>query len=102
MEYKKILATYYAKYTTYWQFEAAHAIHTTMCLSIKDFYCRRVPLFLAQKDHGISLLEEIAEVFQREYTMPSAELEKQKAELFDYIKKELSWMTSFNLEPLKS
>ncbi len=102
MEYRNILASYYGKYTTYWQFEAAHAIHSTMCLSIKDFYCRRVPLFLAQKDHGVSLLEEIAEVFQREYAMSAAELEKQKTELFDYIKHELSWMRSFNLEPLKS
>ncbi|MBC7457161.1 MAG: glycerol-3-phosphate dehydrogenase/oxidase [Bdellovibrionaceae bacterium] len=102
MEYKNILAAYYAKYTTYWQFEAAHAIQTTMCLSIKDFYCRRVPLFLSQKDHGVSLLNEIAEVFQREYTLPTVEIEKQKNELYDYIKKELSWMTSFNLDPLKS
>ncbi len=102
MEYKNILSTYYGKYATYWQFEAAHAIHSTMCLSIVDFYCRRVPLFLSQKDHGLSLLNEISDVFKKELSLSSDEVEKQKTELYDHIKKELSWMTSFNLEPLKS
>jgi glycerol-3-phosphate dehydrogenase len=101
MEYKNILASYYSKYTTYWQFEAAHAIHTTMCLSITDFYSRRVPLFLSQKDHGVSLLNEIAVVFQKEYGLTTNEVEAQKNELLTYIKKELSWMSSFNLDPLK-
>jgi glycerol-3-phosphate dehydrogenase len=97
MEYKNILASYYGKYTTYWQYEAAHAIYSTMCLSILDFYCRRVPLFLSLKDHGISLLPEIAEVFQREYALSPREVEKQKTELLDYITKELSWMKAFGL-----
>ena len=100
MEYKNILASYSSKYTTYWQFEAAHAIHNTMCLSIEDFYVRRVPLFLSQKDHGISLLNEIAVVFQKEYGLSVSEVEAQKTELLDYIKKELSWMSRFNLDPL--
>ncbi len=101
LEYHQIIQAY-PEYTNYWQLEAAHAIHTTMCLNICDFYTRRVPLFLSQKDHGLSLLNEISEVFQKELKLSATALELQKKELIDHIKSELSWMTSFNLEPFKS
>ena len=54
-------------------------------------------LFLSHKDHGVSLLNEIAAVFQKEYGLSANEIETQKTELLDYIKKELSWMKDFGL-----
>jgi glycerol-3-phosphate dehydrogenase len=95
-EYKVILEKF-SQYTTYWQYEACQAIHTTMCLSLTDFYCRRVPLFLSKTDHGLSLLNEIGEVFQLELELSSDELQKQKDDLMNYIKNELSWRKSFGL-----
>lgn len=99
MEYQQILKKF-PQYETYWQLEAAQAIHTTMCLSLTDFYCRRVPLFLSRADHGFSFLDEIAFVFQTEFDLKSAEIEKQKEDLLNHMRKELSWRKSFNLESL--
>ena len=47
---------------TYWQLEAHQAIYSTMCLTLVDFFTRRVPLMLSHKDHGLELLAEISEV----------------------------------------
>lgn len=89
-EYKQIRQNF-SRYTNYWQLEAAQSIHHTMCMNLIDFFHRRVPLFLAYKDHGLSLLNEIATVFQQEMNLSSEEVEKQKADLQNHIKKELSW-----------
>jgi glycerol-3-phosphate dehydrogenase len=99
MEYKTILEKF-SQYHSYWQYEACQAIHTTMCLSLVDFYSRRVPLFLSQADHGLSLLNEISEVFQLELELSESEIQKQKDDLLHYMSKELSWRKSFNLETL--
>ncbi len=79
---------------TYWQLEAYHAINSTMCLTLTDFYSRRTPLMLAYKDHGISYLEEIAQVFKKELILTTNEIEKQKSDLTNYIQSELAWKTS--------
>lgn len=76
---------------SYWQIEAYQAIYTTMCLNLVDFYSRRVPLMLAERDHGLSSLEEIAEVFQSELNWTEQETIAQKNNLLDYIDNELSW-----------
>lgn len=96
----KVIRNNFTKYQNYWQLEACQAIHTTMCMSLTDFYCRRVPLFLSQKDQGLSLLNEIADVFKAELNLTTIEIEQQKNDLLNYIKKEFAWRKSFNLESL--
>ena len=80
---------------SYWQIEAMQAIHQTMCMNLLDFYTRRTPLMLSQRDHGISLMDEVAQIFKRELILTNAEVEAQKIELLNYIKKELNWIASF-------
>jgi glycerol-3-phosphate dehydrogenase len=64
-----------------------------MCLNLTDFYTRRVPLMLAEKDHGLSILETISKVFKQELNLTEAQIEKQKQNLINHIKTELSWRT---------
>lgn len=74
-----------------WQLEALHALETTMCHHLVDFYTRRSPLFLAQKDHGLGLLPQIAEVFREHYNWSD---EKEKSELqalHSFVERELHW-----------
>ena len=79
-----------------WQLEAYQAIYHTMCLSLIDFYSRRVPLVLAYEDHGLHLLDAIAAVFQKELSWSNQETENQKLTLINYIDSELSWRKSFS------
>lgn len=69
---------------TYWQLEAIHAIESTMCLNLIDFFSRRVPLFLAEKDHGHSKIQEVSQVFAAKLNWSPAhqqlEIEKLLAE----------------------
>lgn len=74
-----------------WQLEAYQAIYKTMCFHLVDFYSLRVPLVLAYEDHGLSLLNEISEVFKTELHWSSQEEEKQKENVKKYIEKELQW-----------
>lgn len=85
----------YGSDLSYWQLEALQAIHTTMCLNLVDFYSRRVPLVLAYRDHGLSLLEEIAAVFQQQLQWTEQEARQQKLSLKNYIDDELSWRKNF-------
>ena len=78
-----------------WCLEAYQAIHTTMCLNLIDFYTRRVPLFLAEKDHGLKFLDEVAEVFKTQLNLSDEAISKQKQDLKDYIATELNWKKSF-------
>lgn len=86
----------YGSEKTYWQLEAFQAIHTTMCLTLVDFFTRRVPLMLSHQDHGLELLPEISEVFSTELNWTPAELANQQQAFRNYIEKELSWRKSFN------
>lgn len=76
---------------SYWQLEAAQAIENTMCLHLVDFWTRRVPLFLAEKDHGLSVLEDVAAVFAERLGWSSNQLANEKKSIHDYISKELAW-----------
>lgn len=75
----QIFARYPESQKSVWALEAEHAIDHTMCLQLTDFYSRRVPLFLGEKDHGHSLLPILLEVFARRlhWTPERAEQEKQ-------------------------
>lgn len=78
-----------------WETEAYQAIHTTMCLSLIDFYTRRVPLVLAYEDHGLGLVDSIGKIFKQELKWSDQELENQKSTLVSYIDSELSWRKNF-------
>ncbi|MBI2339003.1 MAG: glycerol-3-phosphate dehydrogenase/oxidase [Deltaproteobacteria bacterium] len=43
-----------------------HAIKTGMVLHLEDFYLRRVPLFLARRDHGLPWAETLSHVWAEE------------------------------------
>lgn len=89
-EAEQILARYDSRWTL-WQMEAAQAIDTTMCLNLVDFYSRRVPLFLADPAHGLTVLGEVAAVFQHMLRWTDAQTEEQKRALHEYIRRELAW-----------
>jgi glycerol-3-phosphate dehydrogenase len=94
LEAAEILHRYSPDYT-YWQLEAAQAIDHTLCLNLVDFYARRVPLFLAQPNHGIPQLESICEVFREKLSWSDSEIQKQKQLLQSYMEKELAWKSAF-------
>lgn len=74
-----------------WAIEAHQAIHHTMCMNLTDFYSRRVPLMLAEVDHGLSQLNEIADVFEVELGLNKSQINDQKLALQNYINEELGW-----------
>ena len=75
----------------FWCLEAYHAIHSTMCLNLRDFYLRRVPLFLAEADHGRRFLDDIAEVFKAELALSDSEIKSQMDDLEGHLKHEMAW-----------
>lgn len=74
---------------SYIQLEAKIAIEKTMCLHIKDFFVRRVPLYLAQTDHGLSFLDDVAEVFRVMLNWSDAQVEREKQAYRDFLKENL-------------
>lgn len=92
----KVILDKYGYTDNIWSLEAYQAIHTTMCLNLIDFYTRRVPLFLAQKNHGLEFLEDVAEVFRTELHLSNEAIEKQKQDLKNYISAELKWKSFFS------
>lgn len=74
-----------------WVLEARHAIKNTMCLSLRDFYFRRSPLFLSFKDHGHEFIDAIGKCFQDEFGWSDSDLEDQKRNLFKQEDFDLSW-----------
>jgi len=89
-EYKVILDKYGVT-DDVWVIEAYQAIHTTMCLNLIDFYRRRVPLFLAEKDHGMQFFDQIANVFKETYNWSEQTLNDEKNKLIKFIHDELNW-----------
>lgn len=90
MEAAEILHFYPAHYN-YWQLEAAQAIDHTLCLNLVDFYARRVPLFLADPQHGMPQLESICQVFREKLSWSDSEVQKQKEALRLHMERELAW-----------
>lgn len=78
-------------WTSVWKMEARHSIEQTMCGSIKDFYLRRSPLFLANKDHGFQYLDAIGQVFRETLGITDEEKSHQIAELRQHLEKEMGW-----------
>lgn len=94
MEAAEILSENPSQYT-YWQLEAAQAIDHTMCLSMRDFYARRVPLFLAHRSHGVPFLDEIGEVFQAKLGWSEEHLRDERHQLTEYMAHEIEWKKHF-------
>lgn len=74
-----------------WIIEAYQAIHHTMCLNLTDFYSRRVPLVLAEVDHGLRFINEIAQIFEQELKLTPSEINQQKIDLQNYLEREFNW-----------
>ncbi|XGC81027.1 FAD-dependent oxidoreductase [Bdellovibrio bacteriovorus] len=94
MEGEEILNKYSSSYS-YLQLEAAQAIDSTMCLHLTDFYARRVPLFLADRNHGLHSLDEIGAVFQEKLGWNEARLKEEQQHLSEYMAKEIEWKRHF-------
>lgn len=82
---------------TLWTAEAHHAIHQTMCLNLIDFYVRRSPLFLARRDHGLSLIALVSRMFAREIGWSDSKRQQEAAAVQAYIRKELAWKQAFGI-----
>ena len=80
---------------TYWQLEAAQAIDTTMCLHMRDFYARRVHLFLADRNHGVKHIDEIGKVFQEKMGWNDKRLHDEIHMLTEYMAHEVDWKKQF-------
>ncbi len=74
-----------------WQLEALHAIHSTMCLHLLDFYLRRSPLFLARQDHGFLFLDEIAQLFQHELGWSDQQRLQEVEAVRQHLQYEMGW-----------
>ena len=92
-----VITETFGKNYSIWQLEAYQAIYKTMCLNLVDFYTRRVPLMLAYQDHGLSLVDQIADVFKSELQWTLEEKNKNIQDLRNYISEELAWRKDFKL-----
>lgn len=94
LEGAEILNKYPADWS-YWQLEAAQAIDMTMCLHLRDFYARRVPLFLADRNHGVKYMEEVGRVFQDKLGWSDARLKEEMHALTEHMAREVEWKKHF-------
>ncbi len=78
-------------YFSYWQLEAEQAIQNTMCLHIEDFYRRRVPLYLADQQHGQQSLATVCEIFASDMNWDQNKIEIEKKKYLDFIRHDLDW-----------
>lgn len=93
-EAAEILNKYPSQYT-YWQLEAAQAIDSTMCMHMADFYSRRVPLFLGDRNHGVQFIDDIGHVFQDKLGWSDERLKQEKHQLTHYMGDEVEWKKHF-------
>lgn len=81
----------YGNKTSYVELEALHAIENTMCTSVVDFYTRRSPLVLSKMDHGLSYLDQVAQIFAREMDWSEDQTRLEKEKVLAHIDRELGW-----------
>lgn len=91
LESLQIVDSYFQSGKSIWELEAAFAIENTCCGRLIDFYLRRVPLFLSQRDHGYELLEKISHTFAEKLGWSESERAKQIQSIKDFEKFEMSW-----------
>ena len=80
---------------TYIQFEALYAIRFGFCISLRDFYFRRVPLVLAHADYGWIYLSELHELWKQELGLEEHQWLGQVKELQYLIEQEMAWKNNF-------
>lgn len=73
------------------EIELLHAINETMCLNLQDFYFRRVPIFLAKPDHGLSFVEPLSRLMGGALGWSEEKRLDQVNALQKHIRHELSW-----------
>lgn len=78
----------------YFQLEAAHAIQNTRCLTILDFYTRRVPMILSMKDHGIAQFNNVAKIFEQLLGWDEKRISQEKLALENHLQRELGWKSN--------
>ncbi len=91
MEAEEILKFGKLNKLSMWEVELHHAVRNTMCLHLVDFFTRRTPLFLAEKNHGIELAEILALHMQNELNWSESQRNDEKNKLVDHIRHELAW-----------
>ncbi len=74
-----------------WILEAHHAIDNEMCFHLIDFYLRRTPLFLTNRDNGLSHLEEVSRVFAEKLGWSIPEVKEEQAKIHEHIAHEMGW-----------
>lgn len=99
MEAYQMIA-FYGNDLTSLEIEACHSIEKGLCFNLVDFFTRRTHEMLAEKDHGLSQLEVIADLFQEKIGWTEEQKQQQIEEYRSYIKAELAWRKSFNFEAL--
>ncbi len=93
-EAKAILENYRARTSgvhRLWQFEAEHAIDSTMCFHLRDFVLRRSPLFLSRPDHGFLFLDDIAQLFQKELGWSDNKRLEETEAVRQHLDREMGW-----------
>ena len=63
-----------------------------MCFNLVDFYTRRYPFFLSERNHGMEWLDVLGLLAQSELGWSQHELENQKLNLQKHMQRELDWM----------
>ena len=87
-----IVSHYYnSSLNSIWELEAHFAIDECMCGKLKDFYLRRAPLFLAEKDHGFQLLESLSYIFQQKLGWSDEVRRSNIKEVAEHEAFELAW-----------
>ena len=89
--YEMLIEGREAGHKNIWEMEALFAARYTMCRHLRDFMLRRSPLFLATRDHGASVLNQVAAVLQKERNWSATQLEEEKKLYFDHQKFEMGW-----------
>ena len=82
-----------------WAMEARHAVRTSMCMNLVDFYTRRTHLFLSRADHGLIHIALLSRVFADELGWSDSKRQEEAATLQGYIRRELAWKHKFGLNP---
>lgn len=91
-----IVSQYYSPaQKSVWEMEALFAINESMCGKLQDFYLRRVPLFLSEKDHGFQFLESLSRLFQQKLGWTEEERKINVENILGHENFELSWKKSF-------
>ena len=79
----------------FWVLEARHAIHSTQCLRLKDFYFRRIPLFLTKGEKGLAFLSLLSEQFAKGCAWNPGTRQHQEEEVAAQFAHELQWRNHF-------